>query len=213
MNSECLSWLTIKDSGAGSCCAHLNAFTFYIFIQGKPEMGWDSCFISCHRPGFDRCSYTPYKELNPVKQRGDQTATDLTLERWWTYTSHKVGCEGWIFLWRKVWVRMRPSVYTSAEAGPVSLGLVTVLALLLTCRGQCRGGYDTPFKLPHQHIHSIHSQVKNPTHVSQTTDLIKCYMDTEVTTWKKFLTTLPVRYAKLYRWNIWEKQQMWIYFS
>ena len=30
-------------------------------------------------------------------------------------------------------------MYTSAGAGPVSLGLVTVLALLLTCREQCRG--------------------------------------------------------------------------
>lgn len=31
-------------------------------------------------------------------------------------------------------------MYTSAGAGPVSLGLVTVFALLLlTCRGQCKG--------------------------------------------------------------------------
>lgn len=44
------------------------------------------------------------------------------------------------FWWMKVQVMSRLCGYTSAGAGPVSLGLVvTMLALLLTCRGQCRG--------------------------------------------------------------------------
>lgn len=44
------------------------------------------------------------------------------------------------FLWMKVQMMLRLCGYTSAGAGPVSLGLVvTMLALLLTCRGQCRG--------------------------------------------------------------------------
>lgn len=50
-------------------------------------------------------------------------------------------------------VMSRSCGYTSAGAGPVSLGLVvTMLALLLTCRGQCRGDMtNIHFTLVHTH--------------------------------------------------------------
>lgn len=50
-------------------------------------------------------------------------------------------------------VMSRSCGYTSAGAGPVSLGLVvTMLALLLTCRGQCRGDMtNIHFTLAHTH--------------------------------------------------------------
>lgn len=53
----------------------------------------------------------------------------------------------------KVQVMSRLCGYTSAGAGPVSLGLVvTMLALLLTCRGQCRGHMtNIHFTLVHTH--------------------------------------------------------------
>lgn len=53
----------------------------------------------------------------------------------------------------KVQVMSRLCGYTSAGAGPVSLGLVvTMLALLLTCRGQCRGDMtNIHFTLVHTH--------------------------------------------------------------
>lgn len=57
-------------------------------------------------------------------------------------------------LWRmKMQVMARLCGYTSAGAGPVSLGLVvTMLALLLTCRGQCRGDMtNIHFTLVHGH--------------------------------------------------------------
>ena len=52
-----------------------------------------------------------------------------------------------------VQVMSRLCGYTSAGAGPVSLGLVvTMLALLLTCRGQCRGDMtNIHFTLVHAH--------------------------------------------------------------
>lgn len=50
---------------------------------------------------------------------------------------------------------VKMSVYTSAGAGPVSFGLVTVLALLLTCRGQCRGDMThTHFSDTHVHTYA-----------------------------------------------------------
>lgn len=57
------------------------------------------------------------------------------------------------FWWMKVRVMSRSCGYTSAGAGPVSLGLVvTMLALLLTCRGQCRGDMtNIHFTLVHTH--------------------------------------------------------------
>lgn len=49
----------------------------------------------------------------------------------------------------KLWEKF--CVYTSAGTGPVSLGLVTVLALLLTCRGQRKGDMtDTRAHLRHR---------------------------------------------------------------
>ena len=71
-------------------------------------------------------------------------------------------------LWMRVQVEARLCVYTSAGAGPVSLGLVTVLALLLTCRGQCRGNMTqththAQMSAQQESLHIVHVQ-KHFTH-------------------------------------------------
>lgn len=70
----------------------------------------------------------------------------------------------------KVQAMSRSCGYTSAGAGPVSLGLVvTMLALLLTCRGQCRGDMtNIHFTLVHTHT-GYGPFLRNLSHMSQRT--------------------------------------------